>query len=58
MANENIKCSVESCKYHDKECNLCKLNSIQVGCNSDCDLEDCDSEDDTACKSFEAKEEK
>ena len=45
--NPSIKCSVNSCSYHDAA-NFCTLNEIKVGC---CDphVTDCTS---TECASF------
>ena len=47
--NHSIKCTVDTCKYHD--CNgYCDLTDITVGCSSSTDAE---SAYETECMSFE-----
>lgn len=44
-ANSNIKCSVSSCAYHNKDKSACSLSSIQVGtcgpASKDCACTEC-----------------
>ncbi|MBQ5398065.1 MAG: DUF1540 domain-containing protein [Ruminococcus sp.] len=51
FANQCIRCTVESCKYHNNEKNYCSLDSILVGTHeirpTECSCVD--------CESFEAK---
>ncbi|MBE6062833.1 MAG: DUF1540 domain-containing protein [Clostridium butyricum] len=49
--NSNIKCSVESCKYHADAKDYCTLNAIKVGTHEQHPKESkC-----TDCQSFEVK---
>ena len=47
--NRSIKCTVDSCAYHNKAGGCCSLDSIRIGC--------CDSEptrcEGTECASFQ-----
>ncbi len=47
-SNTNIKCSVDTCAYHNKAQSCCSLSSIQVGC-CDCSPSKCEG---TECTSF------
>lgn len=47
-ANPSIKCSVNSCAYHNGQAQSCTLKEIKVGC---CDSNVCDCEN-TECASF------
>lgn len=44
-ANENIKCSVSSCAYHNAAKSVCSLSSIKVGtcgpASKDCACTEC-----------------
>lgn len=51
---QTIKCDVESCKYNNTDDKLCDLDEIKVSCI--CDNDDCRSNDETICDSFEEKE--
>ncbi|MCI8422460.1 MAG: DUF1540 domain-containing protein [Lawsonibacter sp.] len=46
--NTNIKCSVDSCAYHNAPQNCCSLEAIKVGC-CDCNPTRCEG---TECASF------
>ena len=46
--NPNIKCSVNSCAYHNGQAQACTLNEIKVGC---CDSNVCNPAE-TECASF------
>ena len=35
--NQKIHCTVETCKYNEKNQNLCKLQAIQVEPTKNCD---------------------
>lgn len=48
QANPSIKCSVNSCAYHDGQAQACTLNEIKVGC---CDSNVCNCTE-TECASF------
>ena len=52
--SQEIKCTVESCKFHDKD-NFCTLEKIQVG---NCEDEDAKEIKETACNSFKFYENK
>lgn len=47
-ANPSIKCSVNSCAYHNGQAQSCTLKEIKVGC---CASNVCDCEN-TECASF------
>lgn len=47
--NLSIKCTVDSCKYHDNA-GYCVLNDITVGCCNSSDPHTCEQ---TECMSFE-----
>ncbi len=50
-ANECIKCTVKSCKYHNQDANYCSLDAIRVGTHEPHPTEQrC-----VDCESFEAK---
>ena len=51
FANQCIRCTVESCKYHNNERDYCSLDTISVGTHESypTDTECVD------CESFEAK---
>ena len=49
--NNNIKCDVKSCKFQNIEEGMCKLNQIKISCT--CNNEDCESNEETICESFE-----
>ena len=51
---QTIKCDVESCKYNNTDDKLCELDEIKVSCI--CDNDDCRSNDETICDSFEEKD--
>ena len=46
--NRSIRCSVQSCAYHNKPNDCCTLDSIKIGC-CDCDPQRCEG---TECASF------
>lgn len=46
--NANIKCSVDSCAYHNNPNNCCGLESIKVGCCNSVPTQS----DGTECASF------
>lgn len=47
-SNSSIKCSVDSCAYHDKQQHACSLKEIKVGCTT-ANVADCTC---TECASF------
>lgn len=50
-ANQCIHCTVESCKYHNRERDYCSLDKISVGTHESCPTDtQC-----VDCESFEAK---
>lgn len=51
--NQKIKCSVDSCKYNDCNCNMCTLKEIKIAC--DCKF--AEEKDDTICDSYLCKDE-
>ena len=49
--NQKINCTVESCKYHNHNHNLCKLKQIEVqACTNGCTG---NPEDESMCGSYE-----
>jgi len=50
MANQKIKCGVESCQFQDEKKSCCTLDEIKVGC--DCGCKEAENSDSTVCKSF------
>ena len=40
--NQKIHCTVETCKYNEKNQNLCKLQAIQVEPTKNCDTKKAD----------------
>ncbi|MBE6012506.1 DUF1540 domain-containing protein [Anaeropeptidivorans aminofermentans] len=50
MADQEIKCRVETCRYHNKE-NMCTLRDIVVGKQNNSP----NSKSDTECASFEVE---
>lgn len=46
--NPSIKCSVDSCAYHDGSCGRCTLQQIAVGCTQQ-NVSKCEG---TECASF------
>ena len=51
---QEINCTVASCKFHDKECNKCILESIQVAPIEETYTEE---PDESMCASYEFDEE-
>ena len=49
--NKQIKCDVESCRHQNSEEGMCELEEIKVSCN--CEHDECESNDETVCESFE-----
>lgn len=50
--NQKIKCNVHNCEHCNCECDVCKLDKIDV-CTCNCD--DCTSKEETMCASFKNK---
>ena len=51
--SQKIHCTVESCKHHLSDENLCKLQSILVEPAKNCNTEKCD---ESLCSSYDYEE--
>lgn len=47
--NQNIKCTVETCKYNDTQKNCCSLEQIHVAPMPDCETK---KPDESMCNSY------
>ena len=54
--NNNIKCDVKSCEYHNQDLKCCNLNEIKVSCTCNSNKDSVNDKEETICATFKKKE--